>query len=47
MVHVAQADKFFEQDYYTPADDGFDAQSLEGYQVKGTAERDEKLCQNI
>ena len=23
MVHVAQADKFFEQDYYTPADDGF------------------------
>ena len=42
-----QADKFFEQDYYTPADDEFDAQSLEGYQVKGTAERDEKLCQNI
>lgn len=25
----------------------YDAQSLEGYQVKGTAERDEKLCQNI
>ena len=23
MVHIAQADKFFEQDYYTPADDGF------------------------
>lgn len=23
MVHVAQADKFFEQDYYTPSDDGF------------------------
>lgn len=23
MVHVAQADLFFEQDYYTPADDGF------------------------
>lgn len=23
MVHVAQEDKFFEQDYYTPADDGF------------------------
>ena len=23
MVHVAQADKFFEQDYYTPAEDGF------------------------
>ena len=23
MVHIAQADKFFEQDYYTPSDDGF------------------------
>lgn len=23
MVHVAHADKFFEQDYYTPSDDGF------------------------
>lgn len=23
MVHIAQADQFFEQDYYTPADDGF------------------------
>lgn len=23
MVHVAQAEKFYEQDYYTPADDGF------------------------
>lgn len=23
MVHVVQADKFFEQDYYTPSDDGF------------------------
>lgn len=23
MVHIAQADKFFEQDYYTPFDDGF------------------------
>ncbi len=23
MVHVAYADKFFESDYYTPADDGF------------------------
>ena len=23
MVHVAQADQFFEQDYYTPSDDGF------------------------
>lgn len=23
MVHVAQADKFFEQDYYTPSNDGF------------------------
>ncbi len=23
MVHVAQADKFFEKDYYTPSDDGF------------------------
>ena len=23
MVHVAQANQFFEQDYYTPADDGF------------------------
>ena len=23
MVHVAQADKFYEQDYYTPSDDGF------------------------
>lgn len=23
MVHVAQADKFYEKDYYTPADDGF------------------------
>ncbi len=23
MVHVAYADKFFETDYYTPADDGF------------------------
>lgn len=23
MVHIAQADKFYEQDYYTPADDGF------------------------
>lgn len=23
MVHIAQAEKFFEQDYYTPANDGF------------------------
>ena len=23
MVHVAQAEKFYEQDYYTPSDDGF------------------------
>lgn len=23
MVHIAQADKFFEQDYYAPSDDGF------------------------
>lgn len=23
MVHVAQAEKFYEQDYYTPAEDGF------------------------
>lgn len=23
MVHVAQAEQFFEQDYYTPSDDGF------------------------
>lgn len=23
MVHIAQTDKFFEQDYYTPSDDGF------------------------
>lgn len=23
MVHIAQADKFFEQDYYTPSNDGF------------------------
>ena len=23
MVHVAQANQFFEQDYYTPSDDGF------------------------
>lgn len=23
MVHIAQADNFYEQDYYTPADDGF------------------------
>ena len=23
MVHIAQADQFFEQDYYTPSDDGF------------------------
>ena len=23
MVHIAQADKFFEQDYYTPSDEGF------------------------
>lgn len=23
MVHVAQAERFYEQDYYTPADDGF------------------------
>ena len=23
MVHVAQADKFFEKDYYIPSDDGF------------------------
>ena len=23
MVHIAQADKFFEQDYYTPSDDVF------------------------
>ena len=23
MVHIAQAHKFYEQDYYTPADDGF------------------------
>lgn len=29
MVHVAQADKFFEQDYYTPADDGFKVFEME------------------
>lgn len=23
MVHIAQAEQFFEQDYYTPSDDGF------------------------
>lgn len=23
MVHIAQADKFYEQDYYAPSDDGF------------------------
>lgn len=23
MVHVAQAEQFYEQDYYTPSDDGF------------------------
>lgn len=23
MVHIAQAEQFYEQDYYTPADDGF------------------------
>lgn len=23
MVHVAQAEKFYEQDYYTPSNDGF------------------------
>ena len=23
MVHIMQADKFYEQDYYTPSDDGF------------------------
>lgn len=23
MVHVAQAEQFYEQDYYEPADDGF------------------------
>ena len=23
MVHVAQAEKFYEQDYYTPSDTGF------------------------
>lgn len=23
MVHIAQAEKFYEQDYYTPSDDGF------------------------
>lgn len=23
MVHIAQAEQFYEQDYYTPSDDGF------------------------
>ena len=23
MVHVAQVEQFYEQDYYTPSDDGF------------------------
>ena len=23
MVHIAQAEHFYEQDYYTPSDDGF------------------------
>ena len=23
MVHIAQAENFYEQDYYTPSDDGF------------------------
>lgn len=27
MVHVAQAKQFYEQDYYTPSDDGFKVNS--------------------
>jgi len=23
MVHIAQAEQFYEQDYYAPSDDGF------------------------
>lgn len=23
MVHIAQAEQFYEQDYYTPSDEGF------------------------
>lgn len=33
MVHVAQADKFFEQDYYTPSDEGFQVFPTEFGQV--------------
>lgn len=29
MVHVAQAEQFYEQDYYTPSDDGFHVFSTE------------------
>ena len=34
MVHVTGG-QVYEQDYYTPADDGFDAQSLEGIKSEG------------
>ncbi len=33
MVHIAQAEYFYEQDYYTPSDDGFHVFDLGGIKV--------------
>jgi predicted amidohydrolase len=33
MVHIAQAPQFYEQDYYTPSDDGFHVFELGGIRI--------------
>ena len=33
MVHIAQAKQFYEQDYYTPSDDGFHVFDLNGIRI--------------
>jgi predicted amidohydrolase len=33
MVHIAQAEKFYEQDYYTPSDDGFHVFEMNGVKI--------------
>ena len=33
MVHIAQAPQFYEQDYYTPSDDGFHVFELNGIKI--------------
>lgn len=34
MVHIAEAPQFYEQDYYTPSDDGFHVFDLPGEEMK-------------